>query len=135
MLFSGACIGWEAQITAFCNNQKRETACYRCIWGDDQEQTGGCATRGVVGAVPGLVALILGIEVIKFLVSGNSNLFGSMILYDGTLCSFRKTKLRGKKNSCIACGTNKLDIKSYNYSKYDATCALDPPQVRNISWT
>lgn len=98
-LFSGACIGWEAQITAFDS----KTACYRCLWGDDQVSTGGCATRGVVGMVPGLVGLILGIEALKFIVLGSRELFGNMLLYDAISTSFRKTKLRTKKPGCVVC--------------------------------
>lgn len=56
-LLSGACVGWEGQITCYGQN----SPCYRCIWGDDQISMGGCATLGVVGMLPGLVGIILAV--------------------------------------------------------------------------
>ena len=56
-LLSGACIGWEAQITCYGGNN----LCYRCLWGNDQVSLGGCSTLGVVGMLPGLVGLVLAI--------------------------------------------------------------------------
>ena len=69
-LLSGACIGWEAQITTFGG----QSLCYRCLWGNDQLSVGGCSTLGVVGMVPGLVGILLGIEAIKLIINGNSSL-------------------------------------------------------------
>lgn len=63
-LLSGACIGWEAQITCYGAN---ESPCYRCLWGDDQLSLGGCSTLGVVGMLPGIVGMILAIEAIKLI--------------------------------------------------------------------
>lgn len=54
-LLSGACIGWEAQITCYGGG----AACYRCLWGDQQVSFGGCSALGVIGMLPGLVGLIL----------------------------------------------------------------------------
>ena len=84
--------------------------------------------------VPGLVGMVLGIEVIKYVVSGSCGLFGNMLLYDGILTTFRKTKLRSKKENCQGCGKEKLDISTYDYLKYDPPCGSAPPEVRNISW-
>ena len=56
-LLSGACIGWEAQITCYGGS----SLCYRCLWGNDQVSMGGCSTLGVVGMLPGLVAMVLAI--------------------------------------------------------------------------
>ena len=69
-LLSGACIGWEGQITCYGgagtpnkadekDDGSKNGPCYRCIWGDDQVSMGGCATLGVVGMLPGIVAMIL----------------------------------------------------------------------------
>ena len=69
-LLSGACIGWEGQITCYGEN----SPCYRCIWGDDQKTTGGCSTLGVVGMLPGFVGMILGIEALKMILTGKSSL-------------------------------------------------------------
>lgn len=57
ILLSGACIGWEAQITCYGGS----ALCYRCLWGNDQKSQGGCSTLGVVGMIPGLVGVLLGL--------------------------------------------------------------------------
>ena len=57
ILLSGACIGWEAQITCYGGDH----LCYRCLWGNDQVSMGGCSTLGVIGMLPGLVGMILAI--------------------------------------------------------------------------
>lgn len=54
-LLSGACIGWEAQVTCYGGNN----LCYRCLWGNDQVSLGGCSTLGVVGMLPGLAGMLL----------------------------------------------------------------------------
>lgn len=41
-----------------------------------------------------------------------------MIQYDGLRNTFKKLRLRKKKEDCIGCGNEKLDILSYNYEKY-----------------
>lgn len=69
-LLSGACVGWEGQVTCYGEN----SACYRCIWGDDQVSMGGCSTIGVVGMLPGFVGIVLGIEAIKIILNGRSSL-------------------------------------------------------------
>lgn len=75
-LLSGACIGWEAQITCYSNNpqENQKTACYRCLWGDEQYPTGGCASQGVIGMIPGFVGIVLGVEALKILINGSSSL-------------------------------------------------------------
>lgn len=55
-LLSGACIGWEGQVTCYGGGQ---APCYRCIWGNQQTTTGGCSSLGVIGMLPGIVGLIL----------------------------------------------------------------------------
>jgi molybdopterin/thiamine biosynthesis adenylyltransferase len=71
-LLSGACIGWEAQIT--CYGGEENSPCYRCIWGDDQVSLGGCSTQGVVGMLPGFVGIMLAIEALKLILNNKSSL-------------------------------------------------------------
>lgn len=79
--------------------------------------------RGVVGMLPGIVAMVMAVEALKLLVSGNTDLFGNLVLYDGRRNVFRKVKLRNKKAGCIGCGENRLDIATYDYAKYDGPCS------------
>jgi molybdopterin/thiamine biosynthesis adenylyltransferase len=65
-LLSGACIGWEAQITCYGG----DSLCYRCLWGNDQVSMGGCSSLGVVGMLPGLVGMVLATEALKLIING-----------------------------------------------------------------
>lgn len=74
---SGACVGWEGQITCY----GKDSPCYRCIWGDDQVSMGGCSTIGVIGMLPGFVGMILGIEALKIILNEKSSLEGYLLTY------------------------------------------------------
>jgi molybdopterin/thiamine biosynthesis adenylyltransferase len=106
IVISGACIGWEGQMVAYGNG----SACYRCLWGDDELSHGGCSTRGVLGMLPGIVSMVVAVETIKFITMGRTDLSGSMLLYDGLTQMFRKVRLRNKRQDCIACGTSPIEI-------------------------
>lgn len=86
-------MGWEGQVTCYGG----DSPCYRCIWGDDQVSLGGCSTLGVVGMLPGIVAMVAAVEAVKILLTGKSSLEGHLLTYDARTCAFRKMKLRGKK--------------------------------------
>lgn len=96
---------------------------------------GGCSTIGVVGMLPGIVAMVLATEAIKIVLSGKSSLEGHLLTYEARSCTFRKMKLRNKKPECLACGQEKLNVETYNYSKYE-TCKnpTNLPQVPSIDW-
>ena len=129
-VLSGACVGWEAQIAVFGG----ENLCYRCLWGDEQVSSGGCSALGVVGMLPGLVGLLLGIEAIKLIVKSRSSLEGRMLTFDGRKCEFKRVALRKKVPNCIACGANKLQMQSYDYAKYNLCAKVVPPEVKEITW-
>ena len=127
-LLSGACVGWEAQITCYGGDK---APCYRCIWGDDQVSMGGCSTLGVIGMLPGYVGMVLGVEALKVILRGESSLEGYLSTYDGRNCQMKKLKIRGKLKNCLACGENKLNIKTYDYSRY-GNCSPPAPFEREI---
>lgn len=126
---SGACVGWEAQITCYGGEK---APCYRCMWGDDQQSMGGCSTIGVVGMLPGYVGMVLGTETLKLILNHQSSLEGFLATYSGRNCDFKKLKLRGKKESCLACGTNRLSIPNYDYSRY-GNCPPPKPEASSVS--
>ena len=58
---------------------------------------GGCSTIGVVGTLPGLVAMVLATEAIKLVLKKQSSLEGELLTYEAKGCTFRKMKLRKRK--------------------------------------
>ena len=95
---------------------------------------GNCATLGVIGTIPGLVGLVLATEAMKMCLGQACSVEGKLLTYSGRTCDFRKMKLRPKQAECCACGPNKLDMTTYDYSRY-AGCSYDNlPVVPNITW-
>lgn len=89
---------------------------------------------GVVGTLPGIVAMVLATEALKIILNGVSSLEGVLLTYNALKCEFKKIKLRKKQPNCIACGFDKLNISAYDYAKY-MICSKNPiPEVSQISW-
>jgi adenylyltransferase/sulfurtransferase len=59
--------------------------------------------------LPGIVSMVVAVEAIKFITVGRTDLSGSMLLYDGLSTTFRKVRLRNKREDCVTCG--KLPMK------------------------
>ncbi len=47
--------------------------------------------------LPAIVAMIVAVETIKLIVTGKTDLYGNLVLYDGLGNTFKKVKLRNKK--------------------------------------
>jgi len=69
--------------------------------------------------VPGLVGILLAIEAIKLVTKGECGLEGRLLTFDGRKCEFKKLALRKRLPDCIGCGINKLDMQTYDYSRYN----------------
>ena len=96
---------------------------------------GGCSTLGVIGMLPGLVGMILAIQALKVIVSGESSLSGKLLTFDGRNCEFKKMALRKKKPECIGCGKQKLNMQQYNYDKYELCSDGTVVKAEQISWS
>ena len=53
--------------------------------------------------VPGMVGIMVAMEVLKWIVAGSRDVFGALIVYDGLETKFKKIKLRNKKKDCVLC--------------------------------
>lgn len=81
--------------------------------------------------LPGFVGMILGVQALKIILNEKSSLQGHLLTYEARSCVFRKLKLRNKKNECIACGENKMDISNYDYDKYSG-CNSGGPELPEV---
>ena len=84
-----------------------DTPCYRCTFLDlpPEDSVPSCAEAGVLGSIAGTVGAIQAGEALKYLLNGNSEVFGKILILEFMSLEFRK--LTRKKNpNCPICGKN-----------------------------
>ena len=124
-LISASALRTEGQLLVL-NNPPGKGACYRCIWPKPPppESVMTCGEGGILGPVVGVMGVLMATEAIKVItgdkqgtgdvvVDGEQMQTGrtNMLLYSAfSNTTFRNLKLRGKKNGCIACDTEKREI-------------------------
>ena len=102
-------------------NPKEKTTCYRCVFGDIQEDTemGSCSQVGVMGATTGIVGTIQASESIKHILKVGETLTNKMLFIDILTNTFHHIEVK-RNPDCLACGDNAVDlIKTYDYNMED----------------
>jgi len=102
--------------------------CYRCLYPKPPPAAAvtNCSDGGVVGMVPGMIAQIQALEIVKIVLgqSLDNILWRRMIFIDTLQMKFRNVKLRGQNPTCVACGPKCPDdeklksIKSFDYAEF-----------------
>ncbi len=97
----GAIFRFEGQATVF---DARRGPCYRCLYPEPPPpgSVPSCAEGGVLGVLPGLIALIQATETIKLLAGIGEPLIGRLLQYDALEMSFQEFRLR-KDPQCPVC--------------------------------
>ncbi len=100
----GSIFRFEGQATLFYSP---DGPCYRCLYREPPppELAPSCAEGGVLGVLPGLVAMIQATETIKFLLGIGSSLAGRLVQYDALTMSFSEFRIP-KDPECPVCGTS-----------------------------
>lgn len=101
-LISGAAIRWEGQLTVLRFDQQQRP-CYRCLYNEDDENLHNCEGQGIVASVAGTIGTMMATETIKLLLGVDSDLTGSLWVYDGQAGSSRTIKIRHQED-CPVCG-------------------------------
>ncbi|NVK00661.1 MAG: HesA/MoeB/ThiF family protein [Oceanospirillaceae bacterium] len=102
-LVSGAAIHLTGQLSVyrFADNT---SPCYACLVAESTEvPEQRCATMGVLSPVTGTIGTLQATEVIKLIVKGESQLEGTLLLYDAMSVEFHRVPL-SKNPSCTVCG-------------------------------
>jgi len=102
-LVSGAAIHLTGQLSVyrFADNTG---PCYACLVAESTEvPEQRCATMGVLSPVTGTIGTLQATEVIKLIVKGESQLEGTLLLYDAMSVEFHRVPL-SKNPSCTVCG-------------------------------
>jgi adenylyltransferase/sulfurtransferase len=118
----GAILRFEGQASTF---DSRRGPCYRCLFPEPPPPGAvpSCAEGGVLGVLPGLVALVQATEVVKLLCGVGEPLIGRFLHYDALSMSFREFRF-AKDPGCPVCGERPTVTE---LSDYEGFCGLPRP--------
>jgi sulfur-carrier protein adenylyltransferase/sulfurtransferase len=122
----GSIFRFEGQATVF---DARRGPCYRCLYPEPPPpgSVPSCAEGGVLGVLPGIVALIQATETIKLLAGIGEPLIGRLLQYDALEMSFQEFRLR-KDPACPVCGEHPTVTELIDYDRF---CGFSPEQPMN----
>ncbi|CAG0925481.1 unnamed protein product, partial [Notodromas monacha] len=102
-LVSGSALRYDGQLTVYHSDGG---PCYRCIFPKPPPPytVANCSDGGVLGMVPGIIGTLQALEVVKLLTKTGDTLRGKLMIFDGASSSFRKIKLRERREDCSVCG-------------------------------
>jgi adenylyltransferase/sulfurtransferase len=114
----GSIFRFDGQATVF---DARRGPCYRCLYPEPPPPGAvpSCAEGGVLGVLPGLIALIQATETLKLLTGIGEPLIGRLLQVSALEMEFREFQLR-KDPACPLCGEHP-SIRAL--VDYDAMCA------------
>lgn len=124
-LVSAAIMRFDGQISTFKAFEGPEHPCYRCIFGEQPEDTKqSCADVGVLGALAGTMGAMQATEVVKELLGIGESLSGRILLYDSLAARFRTVALKADP-ACPLCGPQASihDLDSVPYHDDAPVCA------------
>lgn len=112
----GSIFRFEGQATVF---KPYEGPCYRCLYPEPPPpgMVPSCAEGGVLGILPGTIAMIQATEAIKIILGKGTTLVGRLILYNAMEMKFREVKLKRDKN-CPVCGDNPTIKELIDYEEF-----------------
>jgi sulfur-carrier protein adenylyltransferase/sulfurtransferase len=119
----GSIYRFEGQATVFDTRKKadgtRNGPCYRCLYPEPPPpgEVPSCAEGGVLGVLPGTIAMIQATEAIKVLSGMGKTLAGRFLRYDALNMSFRELKLRPDP-SCPVCSKNPTITQLIDYQQF-----------------
>ncbi len=119
----GSIYRFEGQATVFDARKgadgKRNGPCYRCLYPEPPPpgEVPSCAEGGVLGVLPGTIAMIQATEAIKIISGMGRSLAGRFLRYDAMNMNFRELKLRPDP-SCPVCSANPTITQLIDYQQF-----------------
>jgi adenylyltransferase/sulfurtransferase len=112
----GSIYRFEGQATVF---DSKRGPCYRCLVPEPPPpgEVPSCAEGGVLGVLPGTIAMIQATEALKVLSNMGEPLIGRLVLYDALTMKFRERRLR-KDPNCPVCSANPTITKLIDYHQF-----------------
>jgi adenylyltransferase/sulfurtransferase len=119
----GSIYRFEGQATVFDTRKgadgRRNGPCYRCLYPEPPPpgEVPSCAEGGVLGILPGTIAMIQATEAIKVVTGMGRPLTGRFLRYDALNMTFRELKLRPDP-TCPVCGANPTITQLIDYQQF-----------------
>ncbi len=122
----GAIFRFEGQATVF---DAVRGPCYRCLYPEPPPPGAvpSCAEGGVLGVLPGIVAMIQATETVKLLAGLGESLIGRLLQYDALEMRFNEFRLR-KDPECPVCGPEPTVTELIDYEGF---CGIAPRSVQD----
>lgn len=120
----GSIFRFEGQAGVF---DARNGPCYRCLYPEPPPpgSVPSCAEGGVLGVLPGIIALIQATETVKLIAGIGRSLVGRLLLYDALAMEFSEFTLK-KDPGCPMCGSSP---EIHELIDYHGFCGLPSPGV------
>ncbi len=120
-LVYGSVMRFEGQVSVF---DAERGPCYRCLFPEPPppELAPNCAEAGVLGVLPGTIALLQSTEVLKLILGEGEPLIGRLLVYDALAMEFRTFRVP-KDPDCSVCGPNPSITEPIDYEAFCASNA------------
>ena len=117
----GSIFRFEGQASVF---DARVGPCYRCLYPEPPPpgSVPSCEEGGVLGVLPGMIAIIQATETVKLLTGTGRSLVGRLLAYDALAMEWNEFKLM-KDSECPICG---LDPSITELIDYQGFCGFEP---------
>jgi adenylyltransferase/sulfurtransferase len=127
----GAVLRFEGQASVF---DARRGPCYRCLYPEPPPPGAvpNCAEGGVLGVLPGLVALVQATEVVKLVTGIGEPLIGRLLQVDALRMEFQEFRLH-KDPDCAVCGERPSVAGLVDYEGFCGVPAAAPEAVPEVS--
>jgi adenylyltransferase/sulfurtransferase len=126
----GAVFRFDGQATVF---DARHGPCYRCLYPEPPapEAVLSCAESGVLGVLPGLVAMIQATETVKIATGIGQPLYGRLVQYDALQMEFNEFHLR-KDPACPVCGERPSVTELIDYAGFCGVPAVEEEKAKVV---
>jgi molybdopterin/thiamine biosynthesis adenylyltransferase/rhodanese-related sulfurtransferase len=127
----GSIFRFEGQASVF---DARSGPCYRCLYPEPPPpgSAPSCAEGGVLGVLPGIIALIQATETVKLLTQLGTSLVGRLVLYDALEMEFTEFRLK-KDPDCPVCGANPSITELIDYEGFCGLPQTAGPPVAHLA--
>jgi adenylyltransferase/sulfurtransferase len=124
----GSVFRFDGQATVF---DARHGPCYRCLYPEPPPpgSVPSCAEGGVLGVLPGLIALIQATETVKIISGIGEPLYGRLIQYDALRMEFNEFRLK-KDPKCPVCGEQPSVTELIDYQGF---CGMSDESAAEIA--
>ena len=119
----GAILRFEGQASTF---DASRGPCYRCLFPEPPPpgQVPSCAEGGVLGVLPGIIAMIQATEAIKLITGIGELLIGRFLHYDALTMEFKEFRFQ-KDPECPLCGDSASITELVDYEGFCGVPAVE----------